>query len=206
MAISEQKRQKQRERRKAKERKRALAERRIRLDATSPAALDEAPMLDCFTNEELWVSGMGNVLVSRRLPNGQVAASVFLIDRYCLGVKNAMWRVDTAADYHGTFLDRMERAGRRVELSPEFARKIVEGAVEYARGLGFAPHRDYHKAKRIFGRIDASTCDQEIEFGNDEGRPMYVSGPHDSQLRIRQIVDTLKSSFGEGKYDVVLMM
>lgn len=206
MALSEQQRQKKRERRKAKEKKRSLARRQGQVAATSPVALDAAPIVDCFTLDELWISGMGNVLVSRRLPNGDIAVGMFLIDRYCLGVKDAMWHTMSPADYRGEFLHRLEEAGRRFDIAPEYARKIVEGAVEYARGLGFAPHRDYHKAKRIFGRIDASASSEEIAFGNEEGRPMYIRGPNDSELRVRQIIDTLKACCGEDNFDIVLMM
>jgi hypothetical protein len=206
MALSEQKRQQKQQRRKAKEKKRALAHRQGQLAATSPAALDEAPILDSFTLEELWLSGMGNVLVSRRLLNGEIAVGMFLVDRYCLGVKDAMWQTMSSADYRGKLLRRVAGAGRCVDISPEFARKIVEGAVEYARKLGFAPHRDYHKAKRIFGRIDAAATDEKIAFGSENGRPMYIRGPHDSEHRDRQIIDTLTASCGEDNFSVVLMM
>lgn len=204
MALSEQKRQKQQQRRKAKEKKRALAHRQARQVATNPAALSDAPIVDCCTVDALWGSGMGHVLLSRRLPDGKVAVALFLIDRYCLGVKNAIWRVVGKSEYDGGILKRLYGTGNRIDLAPEFARKIVEGAVQYAESLGFPPHSDYHKAKRIFGRIDAAATDEEIAFGKD-GRPMFISGPNDSERQIRQILATLQSSCGEGNFEFVIM-
>ena len=205
MALSEQKRQQKIQRKKAKEKKRALAERHSRDLATGPAAVASAPILDAFALDGLWDSGIGHVLLSRRLPDGKVAVGMFLVDRYCLGVKDAMWRILSLDDYRRELLGRISRAGKLIEISPEFARKIVEGAVRYAGDLGLPPHRDYHKAGRIFGSLDASASDENIEFGQD-GRPLFVPGPNDSSLRIAHVIATLRASCGDGNSNYVLMV
>ena len=90
-----------------------------------------------------------------------------------------------------------ERAfrGEQVDLSPECGRSLVEGAVHYARALGFAPHRDYRQAKRIFGDIDASECQQQFVYGKD-GKPRFIAGPNDGAMRCQQIIDTLAARCG----------
>ena len=51
-------------------------------------AASRAPILHCCYLKALWEVGIGNVLVSRLLSSGEVAFVVFLVDVYCLGVKN----------------------------------------------------------------------------------------------------------------------
>jgi len=71
----------------------------------------------------------------------------------------------------------------------------VEGAVEYARNLGFAPHEDYQGARLIFGDIDATSCTEEFVYGRD-GKPMFIAGPNDSPARCRQIISTMNAHLG----------
>lgn len=75
----------------------------------------------------------------------------------------------------------------------------MEGAAAYARGLGFSPHPNYHKAKLLFGTIDPGECAEEFEFGKD-GMPFFISGPNDTVERCRQIVSTLTHSCGPGGF------
>src|SRR6266478_902718 len=83
------------------------------------------------------------------------------------------------------------------EITPATARRFVESAVEYARGLGFPPHPDHHRAKLIFGAIDPAQATEELEFGKD-GKPFFIAGPNDNQSRCRQILATLERSCGPG--------
>src|SRR6202011_808535 len=81
------------------------------------------------------------------------------------------------------------------EMPPAAVRKLVEGAVEYARALGLPPHPDYHKAKLIFGTIDPGESKEEFEFGKD-GKPFFMAGPNDTPERCRRILKTLEQSCG----------
>src|SRR5690606_34034220 len=91
------------------------------------------------------MSGLVTVLVARRAGEGQAAVCGYLVDVYCLGVKNAwgprlVYRRDLAACVEECF------AAYPADPLPaplELARQIVYGAVDYAVGLGFAPHPDF---------------------------------------------------------------
>src|SRR5437016_2284010 len=51
------------------------------------------PILDSWATKDLWTEGLGWVCLSRELPNGSIGVGLFLVDRYCLGVKNALAEV-----------------------------------------------------------------------------------------------------------------
>lgn len=62
----------------------------------------------------------------------------------------------------------------------ELAQHLVLGAVEYARSLGFMPHRDFRRTRRALGSWDGPSA---ITFGKD-GKPLYVNGPYDDPERV----------------------
>ncbi|MCH8923673.1 MAG: hypothetical protein IIA67_11075 [Planctomycetes bacterium] len=195
MALDPRKRQKKLQRRKAKQK---AKQKSTALRSSSPLALrlavaEKAPLLHCCAADCIWEQGIGHVLISRTRGT-EVAFGMFLLDMYCLGVKNAFFNVVSRSEYDFRIYETAIRGGH-VDLSPECGRNLVEGAVYYARDLGFSPHRDYRQAKRIFGDIDASGCQQQFVYGKD-GQPMFIAGPDDGAMRCRQIIDTLAARCG----------
>jgi hypothetical protein len=205
MAIDPRKRQKQQERRAAKRqaKHRSLAKEKNVSLAQRLGDAANYPILHCWATTDVWTEGLGWVCLSRQLPNGLVGFAVFLVDRYCLGVKNALADVTSRSRYESEIARKMRSEFTSKELQPAAARKLVESAVEYARSLGFPPHADYHKAKLIFGDIDASECTEDFEFGKD-GKPLFIAGPNDSPERCRQIMKALTQSCGPGGFDYVI--
>lgn len=201
MPVDPRKRQKQQERRAAKRKSKAqqLVKEKLAGIGERLTAAAKYPVLHCWAGEGLWKNGLGQVTLSRQLPNGSVAFAVFLVDRSCLGVKDAFSRITSRFDYDSQIARKMhgEMAGR--PISPATARKLVEKAVEYAESLGLHPHPDYHKAKPIFGTINASECTEEFEFGQD-GKPHFVVGPHDTPERCRRILKALEEHCGPGEF------
>jgi hypothetical protein len=141
------------------------------------------PIHECLMPEGLFDIGIGNVIVSRTMPTGQIGASFFLVDIYCLGIKNAFFEVMSSEAYaYKTARLQHEKLKR---IDPPCARKLVEDAEAYARDLGFKPHPDYQVAKRIFGDIDATACPMHFEFGKD-GKPFFASGALRHPCKMRQ--------------------
>ena len=197
MVLDPRSRQKKVERRKAKEKSRheSLKTRAQQLVALAAQAVASAPILHCCVTGTLWDKGMGQVVFSRLMPNRQVAVSSFLLDMYCLRVKNAMFGITDRDQYDKQIYNKIRNTRDLQTVEPAFARKLVEGGVEYARQFGFPPHADYAKAKAIFGDIDVATCERNFEYGKD-GKPCFISGPNDTQARCAQIMRALTASCG----------
>ncbi len=205
MPIDPRRRQKKIERRRAKEKaqRRKLAKVSSGGIAIQLRAAAQVPILHCCMMREIWSQGIGQVMISRQFPNGQVACVSFLVDRYCLGVKDVLMTVLPRWQYQEGFYEQMAARFSLVSMKPECARKFVEGAVEYARNLGLPPHRDYQVAKLIFGDIRAEDCSKEFEYGLD-GKPLFIPGPNDSMARCKEILATLDEHCGEGGYDYLI--
>ncbi|GAB4254084.1 MULTISPECIES: hypothetical protein [Deferrisoma] len=201
MARDEKRRQKALQKKAAK-RKAKKAPRAGTGGGRKPSVPADAPVHECLVPEELFEQGLGNVVVARRLPDGHIAAGVFLVDVYCLGVKGAFLARYTLEEYRH-HMDHLAEIHRLRSEDPAAVRKLVEGAVAYARDLGIEPHPDYRDARRVFAGIDADACEREFTYGKD-GKPFYVASPRDSALRRKKILQLLERRCGPGGYDYVL--
>jgi hypothetical protein len=162
------------------------------IDQLRSAAL--YPVLHSYVTDDVWKEGLGWVILSRELPYGGVAFAIFLLDRYCLGVKNVVIGVEGRFSYE-TRVSKLRSQFHATEVAPAYTRKLVEGAVAYAESFGLHPHPDYPRAKLIFGDIDPAECHETFEYGKD-GKPFFIAGPHDTPRRCQQILNTLAASTG----------
>lgn len=158
---------------------------------TMPAA--HAPIHACLVSDSLFDIGIGNVIVSRRMPNGLIGAAFFLMDVFCLGVKDAFYDVLSLVEYDYRVSGLQHETFKAIH--PTCARKLVEEAEAYARDLGFNPHPEYQRARQIFGDLDATACPTHYVFGRD-GKPFFMSGPYDTPVKCRRIIDTLTRRCG----------
>jgi hypothetical protein len=148
--------------------------------------------------------GMGSVVVSRFKTNGTVESGIFLLDTYCLGIKNAEFLKLGLDEYETEVLPMVEAGGQLERIEPACARKLVEQAAEYAHRLGFSPYPDYKKACRVFGGISAAACASDFVFGLD-GKPFFVPGPYDTAEEIHLVLTVLESKCGPGNYEFDLL-
>ena len=162
-----------------------------------------APIHASLVPADLFEKGIGNLLFSRSMPDGRIALAGFLLDLFCLGVKNAFLAVMTRDEY----AKRMRSWSAARSMRPINAacfRKLVEGGVAYARELGFSPHADYAEASQIFGDVQSTDCPTRFEYGRD-GKPFYVSGPHETAAQVQAIVDQLERRLGQGNFDFLVL-
>jgi hypothetical protein len=204
MASDPRKRQKKLEKRatKRKEKKHEL----IRATPTGlPDQLRLAaryPVLDSYAADTIWKEGLGTVFLSREMPNGSVALAVFLVDRYCLGIKDAFARIEGRFSYQSRITEMRQKLSL-TSYRPECLRKLVEGAAAYAAEIGLHAHPDYAKVKLIFGDIDATSCTETFEYGKD-GKPFFIAGPHDTPARCREIMSVLERTCEPGAFDFLM--
>jgi hypothetical protein len=140
-------------------------------------------------------SGVALVLVAQPAGHRRLTMCSFLVDTWCLGVKNA------------TAPKRMRRrefeALRRQCYAPwrsngipiplKLAQHLVLGADEFARGLGFEAHRDFKRARFALGSWEGPSA---ITFGMD-AKPHYINGPYEDPQRV---LATLERTVGRGGF------
>lgn len=163
----------------------------------------EAPIGDAWVPSNLFETGLGTLWLSRQLPDGSHAIAGFLVDVYCLGVKNALYNIIEEPKYPALLAelrsDLSATGGHLLPVEPAHLRKLVEGAAAYAQTLGFQPHPDYPLASLIFGDIDAAACTTQFEYGKD-GKPLYIPNSDDTPSEHRRVLGTLARSCGSDGY------
>ncbi len=211
MALNEKKRQQKLAKKKNRRKELAKVARQkmsagysLLTDTKRLARIAAAPIHECLMPRELFQLGMGNLMVTRKLESGNLAIGVFLLDTFCLGVKDAFLRIITPFEYD-QYVDGMRQHETPQRIEPAYARKLIEDCAAYARAVGLAPHPDYAAAQLILGDIDPAECTDEFVFGKD-GKPFYVNGPNDTPARQKQIIQTLTQHCGPGGYDYLMML
>jgi len=192
---------------KAARRKKLLAERRAQAQSQSGASLSSrvgrltlAPIYRCLVQEGLFESGMGTVVLVRGTPSAGLTMASFLLDPFCLGVTDVVFRQIEASELE-EFIAMVEaEAAPFAAVEPAYARKLLRDAVAYGRSIGFEPPPDYKTAELLFGEVSADACDSRFEFGRD-GRPFYVPGPSETPARVRRRLEQLRRLLGEDGFD-----
>lgn len=151
--------------------------------------------------EKSWrETGLAHLLVARIREDGSADFTVLLVDFFCLGVKDAFSEMDVAATDLQELVNERLPADFRQPIHPACAKKMIETGLAYAATLGFAPHRDFRKARRVLAGIDAGACPMEFTCGRD-GRPCYVRGVDDSDERVNRVLAVLEAHCGADGFD-----
>lgn len=144
-------------------------------------------------------NGFAQIVISRRASVFIVHSAVFLVDYYCLGVKDVIVKTNqTLAEYrkHIREIESLNE-GEFVKFPVPFAHNFIYSAVEYAREIGFEPNADFEAARCLLDDRNAHINDPfDFEFGF-EGRPFYIQGPDDNAA---SILSKLDRNVGRGKY------
>jgi hypothetical protein len=150
---------------------------------------------------ESGASGLVSVLVGREQGPSRVRVYGYLVDVYCLGLKDFLG--PRAMDRHD--LAELTRSHFAAYHAPplaapiELARHIVFGAIEYARNLGFAPPPGFFPAAAA--HLGPWAGPGAIEFGN-QGKPYFIQGPRDDP---DSVMETLERSVGRDNFHYLVL-
>lgn len=163
--------------------------------------LKNARKLDLF---KCWKSdtsaGMGHFVVARKRKNGTLVVGVYLIDLYCLGLKDTFYsEFEDLEDLKEKLLEAEPDILNFEEIDSSLCFNYIYGAIEYAEDLGFQPHKDFKTTEYILDDVEDIDF-VDIEFGYN-GKPMFVAGPSDNVNRILSVLD---KNVGEGNYKCII--
>ncbi|NJN23298.1 MAG: DNA-binding response regulator [Acaryochloridaceae cyanobacterium RL_2_7] len=132
--------------------------------------------------------GLAIVTVVRQPKYNQYLLSTYLVDYWCLGVKDAMGPRTLKSLGLSRFLDKIYEGfdSEFTEISLNQAQSVVFSALDYATELGFSPHKDFETTREFLGEREDFA---PITCGRN-GKPCYVSGPYDNP---QDIMNTLRA-------------
>ena len=143
------------------------------------------PWGKCYINDNWKLSGMATIMMSRMMAGSDKhIVGIYLIDTFCLGLKNSGFRFSIDGDAYQELRDEYFALydTESEEAHPILLQNIIYGAIEYAEDLGFQPHKSFDQTEYILDPADKIGY-IDLEFGKD-GKPLYVQGPHDNKIAI----------------------
>lgn len=160
----------------------------------------QLPIYKCYVNDGWEEQGMAVVTVMRLQPSGKYVIGLYLLDTWCMGLKNTNSMMNITADnFYDELFPQFYKGLDPVEINPEFAQNLIHGAIEYAEDMGFQPQKDFNVSQYVLDLADEIEY-IDIEFGKD-GQPFYFGGPHDDY---KKVMATLLRNVGEGNFHYTL--
>jgi len=172
----------------------ASAQALLRLEDAEETAIQQAE-----TEHELDASGLSIVTISRTLGYERFLVATYLVDYWCLGVKECIPPRRMNGIKYKQFVENAYRGffGDYCNITLEQAQSVILGAVDYAESLGLKPHPDFGEARSHLGEVDTLI---PLEFGRD-GKPFYMAGPYDDA---QKILNTLTRTVGKDNFHFVM--
>lgn len=203
MARSEAKRQKRLAKQKAKrnQKRREIKQTKQMGLAEQLTRFETAPVIDSLVNSSCKEQGIANLLITRQSASGEVAVGSFLVDPYCMGVKDCYGKVMAPGEYKNHLEKFRQRDVRPID--PPSLKRLVEDALAYAHSLGLSPHPDFRKVRPILNGIDSDDAEEIFEMGKD-GKPFFFAGPGQSPQDCRRILTILENHCGPDGYDYMM--
>jgi hypothetical protein len=161
------------------------------------------PIEGCWVQPDWNEGGLAVIVIARRQPDGNIVFGNYLVDYYCLGLKDTYYNADVPPDqFRRDYLPKMFRTGPPVDISPALAHEIIYGGIEYSAQFGFHPHADFKRSQYVLDPPHLHPRTGAVEFGRD-GKPFYIEGPYDNTDAIlRQLARTA----GEGNFHYLMQI
>lgn len=160
----------------------------------------DLPLKECLSSDNWQEQGIATVLVVREMPSGNLTLASFLVDTFCLGVKDATYYHNLTNYEYEELIDRYNTVQDMQSCDYVEAHNLIYGAIAFAEDLGFEPHKDFSLAQYYLQEDDDQVELIEYEFGK-EGKPLLVLTSGQNAARYTSELD---HSVGRGNYDVIL--
>ena len=174
---------------------------------SAPAIIRRArafPMLGCWISGE-WQKdspGLVEILVARQQPDGDICFGMYLVDKFCLGLKNTLAKTGySRTRYEDGIYNTFFHETTPVTCTPELAHQMIYASIDYAAQFGFTPEKDFTLTQHLLAPRGELEEPYDLTFGRD-GKPFFIAGPYDDA---KLILKQLERTAGPGNYDYLVM-
>ena len=146
----------------------------------------------CYRDSHLFDIGEGYVVVSRLHTGGKISFACYLIDTYCTGVKDSLYKLRIEEEDFDDFLENLSEAYELEECSYEEAHNIIYGAVDFAEEIEITPDDSFKLTKYMLEEDTEDIPLIEYAFGKD-GKHFLVAT---DQYNASKYLPKLKQAYG----------
>lgn len=152
------------------------------------------PIGECYIAPPNWQeSGMAHIIVTRVRPSGNMVMASFLVDTFCLGVKDAGYHENMPPSDFEEYLNNYKKGMGLEEISYNEAHNIIYGAMAFAEDGGIKPSKDFYPAGYILEEDTDDIPMIEYDFGKN-GKHLLIVHPDRKEMPYYHI---LKKNLGD---------
>ena len=118
----------------------------------------------CYISDNFKECGEGAIFVTRLHKGGKISMAFYLVDIYCLGVKDSLYRLRMEEEEVQEYLTHYKKMN---EISYEEAHNWIYGAIAFAEEGGIEPDKSFQLTKYMLEEDTDDIPLIEYEFGKD---------------------------------------
>ena len=143
----------------------------------------------CYMSKDIQDCGEGEFIVTRMHTNGKISFASYLVDIYCLGVKDSCYHLRNDADDFYQMINKFPLT----ECGYDELHNWIYGAVAFAQEAGIEPDRSFKLTQYMLEEDTDDIPLIEYEFGKD-GKYFLVC---DSVTEANRYLPILKEHLGD---------
>ena len=152
----------------------------------------------CYVSRDMKTYGEGHVVVSRLHKGGKVSVAFYLVDIYCVGVKDSFYKLRMDEYEFEELIDRMSIDNVQ-ECSYEEAHNWVYGAVAFAEEAGIQPDKSFNLTQYMLKEDTDEVPLMEFEFGKNGKHFLFAH----NKLEASRYLPAMKEHLGDD-YEVLI--
>lgn len=160
----------------------------------------QLPIYKCYIGDNAGNSREKLAMVIRQHAGGTFTYACFLLDCWCIGVKDAFCDFSVSESELDRILSHYERGMRVREVSYVEAHNWIYGAVDWATNAGIDPCKEFALAKYLLLPDDDEVELIEYDFGYNGEYLLETK----TQQEANKYIPALNRTLGEGNYKVII--
>ena len=156
------------------------------------------PLGKCYVSTGWEEKGLVTLVVTRNHPSGNFTFGLFLVDLFCLGVRETFYVFNVQEKYY-EFLKVLREEEGIEECSYALAHNIIYGAVAYAQDLGIKPAKEFAVTQFLLEEDDDRVELMDVKFGLSGMPAIFTRGLKNAD----EIIALLEKNAGPGGYVVI---
>ena len=162
------------------------------------------PIYECRVSTGWETVKLANLSIARLHPDGSITATFYLVDLLCFGIKETEYLYDvTMSEY----LERLEKIKEFMDIEVadyKVIHNIIYAGIAYGEKNGFNPANEFTLVTQFNLEEDREDIEIiEIECGDENGNPIYLVTPFESEEEIELLTSRLEQNAGVGNFSVI---
>ena len=162
------------------------------------------PLYECRISTGWETVKLANLSVARKHPDGSITATFYLVDLLCFGIKETEYLYDVA---FAEYLERLEKIKEFMDMEVadyNLIHNIIYAGIAWGEKFGFNPANEFTFVTQFNLEEDRDDIEiLDIECGDEQGKPVYLVGPFETEDEVQLITSRLEQTAGVGNFSVI---